>query len=91
MFYVTPRVAIDKKLLKNVVNALGGQVTNQTPSIRIIGANPETRHVILCKEDISIWRPIAAQGYKVYNQELLLMGAMKQKMEWERPEFIVEA
>ena len=39
----TPRIAIDKKLLKNVVNGLGGQVTNQTPSIRISSANPEMR------------------------------------------------
>jgi len=48
MFYVPPQVAIDKKLLKNVKNVLGGQVTNQVPSTCqcVIGTNPEMRHVI---------------------------------------------
>lgn len=90
MFYLTPRVGVDKKLVKNIVNACGGDVTTQSPSLRIIRAAPENRHVISCKEDISIWRPIAAEGYKVYTQELLLAGIMKQQIEWDREEYIVE-
>lgn len=90
-FYVTPKVAIDKKLLKNVVNACGGRVATQTPSARIISSDPDTRYVISCKEDISIWRPIAAQGFKIYNQELLLTGVMKQEIEWDREDFVVES
>jgi len=90
MFYLTPRVGVDKKLLKNVVNACGGDVTTQSPSLRIIKAAPENRYVISCKEDISIWRPIAVEGYKIYSQELLLAGIMKQQMEWDEEEFMVE-
>jgi len=82
-FYVTPKVPVDTKLLKNVVNACGGQVTTQQPTIRIINASPENRHVISCKEDIAIWRPIAAQGIPIYSQELLLTGVLKQEMEWD--------
>jgi len=90
MFYLTPRVNVDKKLLKNVVNACGGDITTQSPSLRIIRAAPENRHVISCKEDISIWRPIAIEGFKIYSQELLLAGIMKQQIEWDRDEFVVE-
>lgn len=90
-FYVTPKVAVDKKLLKHVVNACGGQVSTQSPSVRIISSNSDTRHVISCKEDISIWRPIAAQGFKIYSQELLLNGVMKQEMEWDQEDYLVES
>jgi mediator of DNA damage checkpoint protein 1 len=39
--------------------------------------------VISCKEDIAIWRPIAAQGIPIYSQELLLTGVLKQELEWD--------
>jgi len=90
MFYLTPRVNVDKKLLKNVVNACGGDITTQSPSLRIIRADPENRHVISCKEDISIWRSIAIEGFKIYSQELLLAGIMKQQIEWDQDEYVVE-
>ncbi|KAF9480753.1 hypothetical protein BDN70DRAFT_856332 [Pholiota conissans] len=90
IFYVTPKVPVDTKLLKSVVNACGGQVTTQTPSVRIINAAPETRHVISCKDDISIWRPIASLGIKIYTQEFLLNGALNQKMEWDRDDLTVQ-
>jgi len=88
---VTPRVPVDTKLLKNVVSACGGQLTTQTPSARIIQANPSVRHVISCQEDLSIWRSIAAQGIKIYSQELLLTGALKQEIEWDRADFVLRA
>jgi len=88
-FYVTPRVSIDTKLLKNVINACG-QVTTQAPTLRIINASPETRHVISCKEDLSIWRPLAAQGINVYTQELVLEGTLRQEMDWDKERFLVK-
>jgi len=82
-FYVTPKVPVDTKLLKNVVNACGGQVTTQQPTARIINASPENRHVVSCKEDIAIWRPMAAQGIPIYSQELVISGVLKQEMGWD--------
>jgi hypothetical protein len=32
----------------------------------------------------------AAEGYKIYTQELLLAGIMKQQIEWNSEEYIVE-
>lgn len=58
-------------------------MTTQQPTARIINASPQNRHVISCKEDIAIWRPIAAQGVPIYSQELLLTGALKQEIEWD--------
>ena len=58
-------------------------MTTQQPTIRIINASPENRHVISCKEDIAIWRPIAAQGIPIYSQELLLTGVLKQELDWD--------
>jgi len=110
-FYVTPKVPVDAKLLKNVVTACGGQVcsskfhsaltchaelcpvqlTTQTPTVRIIKAAPTTRHVISCKEDIAIWRPLASQGIKIYTQELVLTGALAQDVQWDKEEFWVSS
>jgi hypothetical protein len=46
-FYVTPKVPVDTKLLKNVVNACGGQVSLYLTSfflslISLLGNNPTT-------------------------------------------------
>lgn len=89
-FYVTPKVQVDKKLLKNVVGACGGAISTQTPTLRIISNDPDHRVVISCQEDKSIWRPIAEQGFKIYDQELLLMGILKQKIEFDNEEFLVK-
>lgn len=88
-FYITPKVQVDKKLLKNVVGACGGTVSAQSPTLRIISNNTGSRFVISCKEDQSIWRPIADQGYKVYTHEFLLMGVLKQRMDWDNKDFLV--
>lgn len=84
MFYVTPKVPIDTKLLKNIITAGGGQVSTQTPTVRILNGN-ENRFVISSPTDKSIWRPLAEQGYTIYNQELILTGALKQEIDWENP------
>ena len=64
-------------------------MTTQSPTLRIINASPENRHVISCKEDISIWRPLAAHGIKVYTQELVLEGVLRQEMDWDKESFLV--
>ncbi|KAK0225943.1 hypothetical protein IW262DRAFT_726268 [Armillaria fumosa] len=84
-FYVTAKVSVDHKLLKNVVTAFGGQISTQTPTIRVLKSS-SNRHVISCAEDISIWRPIAQQ-FPVYTQELVLTGALKQEVEWDNKAF----
>ncbi|KAF8877711.1 hypothetical protein BD779DRAFT_1677212 [Infundibulicybe gibba] len=86
-FYITPRVPIETKLLKNVVTACGGQITTQTPSARILSASPN-RHIISCADDVAIWRPIA-QIHPVYSHELLLTAALKQEIEWDNEKFKV--
>ncbi|KAF7970484.1 hypothetical protein HWV62_23847 [Athelia sp. TMB] len=80
-FYVTPKVPVDIKLLKAVVTAGGGSVVVQTPTPRILKAN-ENRHVVSCPADASIWRPLVQNGYVIYSPELLLTGALKQKIDW---------
>ncbi|KDQ49612.1 hypothetical protein JAAARDRAFT_165491 [Jaapia argillacea MUCL 33604] len=81
-FYVTPKVPIDRKLLKNVVVANGGSLATQTPTVRVLNGQPK-RYIISCPEDVSIWRPVAQQGIIVYSPELILTGALKQEIDWE--------
>ncbi|TFY79116.1 hypothetical protein EWM64_g4901 [Hericium alpestre] len=84
VFYVTPKVPIDKKLLKNVVAAHGGQVRTQTPTVRALGGK-ENHYVISCEDDASIWRPLAQTGHPIYTQELLLTGALTQELDLDNP------
>ncbi|KIJ92959.1 hypothetical protein K443DRAFT_684887 [Laccaria amethystina LaAM-08-1] len=88
-FYITPRIKIDVKLLRNVIIANGGQVGNSAPTARILGANPD-RYIISCVEDISIWRPIYSQNFPIYTQELVLNGALRQEVEFDNDEYRVE-
>ncbi|KAJ3576641.1 hypothetical protein NP233_g274 [Leucocoprinus birnbaumii] len=88
-FYVTPKTKVDVKLLKSVVTAHGGQIAHQqTPTVRIISGHKD-RHVISCVEDISIWRPLAEKGIAVYTHEFLLIGVLRQELEWNLMEFRV--
>ncbi|KAH9483371.1 PAX-interacting protein 1 [Psilocybe cubensis] len=90
IFYLTPRVPVDAKLLKNVVVASGGQVSTQTPTLRVISTAPSLRHVISCSDDIAIWRPLtSSKAVRIYTQELLLNGVLKQEMEWEKDDYFV--
>ncbi|TFY62070.1 hypothetical protein EVG20_g6835 [Dentipellis fragilis] len=84
VFYVTPKVPVDKKLLKSVVMAHGGQFRTQTPTARGLGGK-DNHYVISCQEDASIWRPIAQAGHTIFNHELLLTGALTQQIDWENP------
>ncbi|KAG7098722.1 hypothetical protein E1B28_000635 [Marasmius oreades] len=90
IFYVTHRVPADVKMLKNVVTACGGQFTSQTPTPRIIEISPAMRHVISCPEDANVWGPIAQKGHKIYTQELLLTGVLRQEIEWGNEKWMVE-
>ncbi|KAL4080140.1 hypothetical protein V8B97DRAFT_700237 [Scleroderma yunnanense] len=87
-FYLTPKVPIDSRLLKAVVQSAGGQIHITTPTVRILKAK-ENRFVISCPEDVSIWRPLAQEGYKIYSTELILQGVLRQEVEWESTECMV--
>ncbi|KAF7376219.1 hypothetical protein MSAN_00037000 [Mycena sanguinolenta] len=88
-FYVTKGVPVDRKLLKTVVGAQGGKVLTQTPTVRILNSAPN-RYVISCAEDISIWRPLTTD-HVIYTQELVLTGALTQRIDWDNPAFQVSA
>ncbi|KAI6044605.1 hypothetical protein EDC04DRAFT_2936196, partial [Pisolithus marmoratus] len=81
-FYLTPKVPINNKLLKAVVSSAGGQIQNTTPTVRILKAK-KNRHVISCPDDVSIWRPLVAEGYKIYSTELILRAVLRQEIEWD--------
>ncbi|KAI0630063.1 hypothetical protein C8Q77DRAFT_1063909 [Trametes polyzona] len=87
-FYVTPRVPVDSKLLKNVVTANGGQLSTQTPTVRMLNGHDE-RFVISCPDDVSIWRPLVEHGHNVYTQELILTSALRQELALEDTAFQV--
>ncbi|KAI9461073.1 hypothetical protein F5148DRAFT_1215805 [Russula earlei] len=81
VFYVTNKVPLDKKLLKNVVSAHGGQLRHQNPTLRMLTDKRSDRHyVISCLEDVSIWRPFAEAGHAIYSQELILSAALTQEI-----------
>ncbi|KAI0039891.1 hypothetical protein FA95DRAFT_1503597 [Auriscalpium vulgare] len=84
VFYVTNKVPVDKKLLKNVVAAHGGQVRTQNPTTRIF-AGKEKHYVVSCPEDAPVWRPLAQAQHPIYTQELLLNAALTQSIRWDVP------
>lgn len=59
--------------------------TNQQPSVRILETHPD-RHVISCKEDKALCTPIAAFR-QIYTQELILMSALRQQIDWDEEAF----
>ncbi|CDO76219.1 hypothetical protein BN946_scf184894.g8 [Trametes cinnabarina] len=87
-FYVTPKVPVDTKLLKNVVTANGGQLSTQTPTVRMLSGH-EDRLVISCPADVSIWRPLVEHGHPVYTQELILTSALRQELDLDDLTFLV--
>ncbi|KAH9167946.1 hypothetical protein EDB89DRAFT_1994943 [Lactarius sanguifluus] len=92
VFYVTNNVPLDKKLLKNVILAHGGQIRQQNPTVRALsGKSSGQQHfVISCAEDASVWRPIAEAGHAIYSQELVLSAALTQEMRLYDEEFRVD-
>ncbi|KAI0646001.1 hypothetical protein C8Q79DRAFT_967346 [Trametes meyenii] len=87
-FYVTPKVPVDNKLLKNVVTANGGQLSTQTPTVRMLNGHDD-RFVISCAEDASIWRPLVEHGHPIYSQELILTSALRQELNLNHIEYQV--
>ena len=88
-FYVTPKIGVDTKLLRNVVSAGGGQVQTSTmPTVRILKGKAN-RYVVSCQEDKGIWAPLVQEGFKVYSPELVLRGALRQEIEWENAACLV--
>lgn len=92
VFYVTNNVPLDKKLLKNVILAHGGQIRQQNPTVRALsGKSTGQQHfVISCAEDASVWRPIAEAGHAIYSQELVLSAALTQEMRLYDEEFRID-
>ncbi|KAL0949407.1 hypothetical protein HGRIS_009469 [Hohenbuehelia grisea] len=86
-FYITSKVPVDLKLLKNVIVAGGGQALMSPPTLRILNANPD-RHIISCPNDVSIWRPIA-EHHTIYTQEIVLTSSLRQQVDWDADEFKV--
>jgi len=64
------------------------QVLSQVPTARILENEKGSRFVISCPKDASIWRPIA-DSHPIYTSELILMGALKQHVEWDNDEYKV--
>ncbi|KAF5370725.1 hypothetical protein D9758_001947 [Tetrapyrgos nigripes] len=87
-FYITGKVDVDYGLLKHVVEANGGQVSNQQPTLRILDNDSDNRFVISCPKDASIWRPLA-EKYTIYTSELILTAALKHEIEWDNDAFRV--
>ena len=88
-FYVTPKVSVDVKLLKNVISAGGGQAQlSTTPTVRILRGKAN-RYVVSCPEDKGMWRPLVEEGFKVYSPELVLRAALRQEIEWENEECVL--
>jgi mediator of DNA damage checkpoint protein 1 len=104
VFYVTPKVPVDIKLLRNVVTACGGQVIILSTlhvwllslPLQVLTQTPtirildanSDRHIISCLADSSIWRPVASK-HNVYSQELILTSALKQHVDWTDESFLV--
>ncbi|KAF5344832.1 hypothetical protein D9756_011094 [Leucocoprinus leucothites] len=87
-FYLTAKTKVDYKLLKSVISAHGGQLLQQWPTVRQLTGHAD-RHIISCAEDISIWRPLAAQGVPIYMHKFLLIGVLRQELDWDLMEFRV--
>ncbi|KAJ7072254.1 hypothetical protein C8F01DRAFT_1103141 [Mycena amicta] len=89
-FYATPKIYVTtaRNLLKAVVEAQGGKLGTQTPTIRIVNSAPH-RHVVSCNEDVAVWKHLAAHT-KIYSQELLLLSTLAQRIDWEDPQFYDE-
>lgn len=54
----------------------------QSPTVRSLKGHTD-RYVISCPEDISIWRPLVAQNIPIFTQEFLLIGVLKQELDWD--------
>jgi len=87
-FYLTQKVDVDKKLMKNVVAAHGGNLVVQTPTYRMVTSKSD-RYVISCEDDGSIWRTISENGVPIYTKELILTGILKQQIAWDDQDFMV--
>lgn len=63
------------------------QITTTQANLRNLNARPN-RYVISCPEDEGIWKPLLPQ-HKIYSQEFVLTGALKQEAEWNNTELMV--
>lgn len=60
------------------------QISTQIPTPRMLEGHDD-RHMMSSPADQHVWRGLAEEGFAVYSPELLLMGVLKQDMEWNNP------
>ncbi|KAJ7725655.1 hypothetical protein DFH07DRAFT_1066876 [Mycena maculata] len=89
LFYITGSVKPPRMVEKIILDNGGQAITNQLPSLRILETHPN-RHLISSSEDKALWQQIAAAGCPIYSSELILMGALRQEIDWESAAFRVE-
>jgi hypothetical protein len=58
------------------------QLMQHSPTVRSLNGSVN-RYVISCPEDVSIWRPLASQNIPIFTQEFLLIGVLKQELDWD--------
>jgi mediator of DNA damage checkpoint protein 1 len=58
------------------------QVLIQNPTVRILNGHKD-RHAISIEGDEAVTDILIEGGYKVYIPEFILMGVLRQQMDWE--------
>ena len=53
----------------------------QVPTPRMLEGN-DKRHVLSSPADKQVWRTLAEEGFPIYSPEVLLMGVLRQRIEW---------
>ncbi|KZT58377.1 hypothetical protein CALCODRAFT_482469 [Calocera cornea HHB12733] len=87
-FHITPSVKVDFQSLKKIIEACGGKAQKVVqPLTHELGDN---QHLVSCKEDEKYWKGLAEEGTRVYSQELILTGALRQEMQWDDEGMLVE-
>ncbi|KAF9037073.1 hypothetical protein BJ165DRAFT_1375475 [Panaeolus papilionaceus] len=82
--FVTPKVAVavKKELLSHVIQACGGVCKHPSDFTQRMIKGHENRYLISCPEDKPIWSRFSNQDIPVYSHELILNGALRQRMDW---------
>ncbi|KAL1746219.1 hypothetical protein HDZ31DRAFT_13732, partial [Schizophyllum fasciatum] len=89
-FFITRKAGVDRDMLRAIVTANGGQISpTNAPTARTFKNDPKTKHLISSKEDAPVWRPIVAEGFKVYTSEVVLDSALRQEVDWDNDAYIL--
>jgi len=82
IFHITKRVTLPFPEIEKIIKANGGKAVEGVSSRSL--ASKGKRHVISCVEDRDTWAPLlhSQPNQPIHTQELILMAALKQKIEW---------